>query len=75
MDERLNVYEEKMSKTLDNLNGELATIRAGTDRRLLRISYTDPAGCKCIGSGGSDDPDSAMGKEYAQRDRESDHDI
>lgn len=29
MDERLNVYEEKMSKTLDNLNGELATIRAG----------------------------------------------
>ena len=29
MDERLNVYDEKMSKTLDNLNGELATIRAG----------------------------------------------
>lgn len=29
MDERLNVYEEKMSKTLENLNGELATIRAG----------------------------------------------
>ena len=29
MDEILNVYQEKMSKTLDNLNGELATIRAG----------------------------------------------
>lgn len=29
MDEKLKVYEEKMKKTLDNLNGELATIRAG----------------------------------------------
>lgn len=29
MNERLNVYEEKMNKTLDNLAGELATIRAG----------------------------------------------
>ncbi|MCI8293647.1 MAG: ribosome recycling factor [Hespellia sp.] len=29
MDEKLQVYEGKMTKTLDNLNGELATIRAG----------------------------------------------
>ena len=29
MDERLQVYEQKMTKTLDNLNGELATVRAG----------------------------------------------
>lgn len=29
MNERLNVYEEKMNKTLDNLSSELATIRAG----------------------------------------------
>lgn len=29
MNERLNIYDEKMTKTLDNLNGELAAIRAG----------------------------------------------
>jgi ribosome recycling factor len=29
MNERVKVYQEKMSKTLSNLNGELATIRAG----------------------------------------------
>lgn len=29
MDEKLKVYEEKMTKTVDNLNSELATIRAG----------------------------------------------
>ena len=63
MDERLNVYEEKMSKTLDNLNGELATIRAGRANPNVLNKLT------------VDYPDSAMGKEYAQRDRESDHDI
>lgn len=29
MDEKVKVYEEKMEKTLQNLNGELVTIRAG----------------------------------------------
>ena len=29
MNEKLQVYEEKMKKTLANLDGELATIRAG----------------------------------------------
>ena len=29
MDEKLKKYEEKMTKTVDNLNSELATIRAG----------------------------------------------
>lgn len=29
MNERLKIYEEKMTKTLDNLDGELAAIRAG----------------------------------------------
>lgn len=29
MNEKLNVYEEKMKKTLNNLDGELASIRAG----------------------------------------------
>ena len=29
MDEKLKVYEEKMTKTVENLNSELATIRAG----------------------------------------------
>lgn len=29
MNERLKVYEEKMTKTMTNLDGELGTIRAG----------------------------------------------
>ncbi len=29
MDERLQIYDTKMTKTMDNLDGELATIRAG----------------------------------------------
>ena len=29
MNERLKVYEEKMQKTLRNLDGELSSIRAG----------------------------------------------
>ena len=29
MNERLNVYEEKMKKTMGNLDGELGAIRAG----------------------------------------------
>ena len=29
MNEKLNVYDEKMTKSVNNLNGELATIRAG----------------------------------------------
>ena len=29
MDEKLKVYEEKMTKTMKSLNGELSTIRAG----------------------------------------------
>ncbi len=84
MNEKIEVYEEKMTKTMNNLNGELATIRAGranphvldkTDRRLLWFTDTDPAGGKCLCSGGSDDPDSAMGKKYAERDRESNPDF
>ena len=29
MNERLQVYEDKMNKTMANLDGELGTIRAG----------------------------------------------
>ena len=29
MDDRIKKYEDKMQKTLNNLEGELATIRAG----------------------------------------------
>ena len=29
MNERLKVFDEKMTKTMTNLDGELATIRAG----------------------------------------------
>ena len=42
MNERVKVYEEKMMKTLSNLNGELATIRAGrANPRVLDKLFVD----------------------------------
>ena len=42
MNERVKVYEEKMIKTLSNLNGELATIRAGrANPRVLDKLFVD----------------------------------
>ena len=56
MNERLTTYDSKMTKTINNLDGELATIRAGR------------AGGKRICPGSKDDSDPAVGKEHAQRD-------
>ena len=52
MNEKLTIYDEKMTKTLNNLNAELVTIRAG----------------ECICAGGAHDSDSAVGEEHAQGD-------
>ena len=66
MHEKLKIYEEKMTKTLANLDGELAAIRAGSG--LLRNTYAYPAGSQRICSGGPDDPDPALGEKHAEGD-------
>mgnify|MGYP000590530048 CR=1 FL=1 len=76
MNERLTTYDSKMTKTINNLDGELATIRAGRANPhvldKLTVDYygsdTDPTGGKRICPGSKDDSDPAVGKEHAQRD-------
>ena len=47
MDEKIKAYEEKMQKTLDNLDRELSTIRAGrANPRVLDRVYVDYYGTK-----------------------------
>jgi len=55
MNERLNVYEEKMNKTMDNLAGELATIRAGRANpnvlnRIMVDYYGSPTPIQQVGN-------------------------
>ena len=66
----------KMKKTLKGFEDELTTIRAGranphildkTHSRLLRNTYTSSAGSQRHCSGGTYDPDSAMGNQPDQR--------
>ena len=64
MNERLTTYDSKMTKTINNLDGELATIRAGR----ANPHVLDPTGGKRICPGSKDDSDPAVGKEHAQRD-------
>ena len=61
MNEKIAAYDVKMTKTINNLDGELATIRAGR---------ANPAGGKCLCAGSTYDPDSAMGKKHAESYRE-----
>ena len=69
MDERIQVYETKMGKTLSNLEGEPGTIRAGRKSacagqnrgRLLWNPDPDPAGCHVTVPEARDDPDPAVG--------------
>ena len=77
MNERLKIFDEKMKKTINNLDRELATIRAGRanpnvlnkiNGRLLWNTDTDPAGSERICTGSTYDPDPAMGKEDGKRD-------
>ena len=47
MDEKIKAYEEKMQKTLDNLDRELSTIRAGrANPRVLDRVFVDYYGTK-----------------------------
>ena len=69
----IKIYEDKMEKSLANLEDEYTSIRAGrANPRILDKIQVDYYGTmsslqKCIGSGGSDDPDSAMGEQPDQR--------
>ena len=57
MDERLKIYEEKMTKSYD------AMIREFTAIRLLRNSHTDSAGGQYFRTGAQNAADSALGEE------------
>lgn len=78
MNEKLQTYEEKMKKTMANLDSELATIRAGRANpnvlNKIMVDYygspTNPAGGERFCSGAADDPDSAMGEKHGESDRE-----
>ena len=83
MDEKLKVYDDKMTKTINNLGSELAAIRAGranphvleADSGLLWSADSDPAGSEHIRTGSTHDPDTAMGKEHVKRNRKSNPDV
>ena len=71
MDERLQIFQDKMEKSLANLNEEFAGIRAGRANPhvldKLRVDYSDSERCKCQCSGAENDSDSAMGSIYGKR--------
>ena len=82
MNEKLKVYDTKMQKTMDSLDSEMGTIRAGRANpnvleqnygRLLWNTNTNPTGSERICSGTENDSDPAMGEEHAQSYRESNH--
>ena len=62
MNERLKPFEEKMKKTIGNLDGEQI------NGRILWNTDTNPAGSKRIRTGSTYDSDPAMGKENGKRD-------
>ena len=39
MNEKNKIYDDKMTKTINNLDGELATIRAGVQTHMYWISW------------------------------------
>ena len=76
MDERIVKYQEKMDKTLANLDSEFGTIRAGRANphvldqyygRILRSTDTTAAGSQYLCTGSPDDPDSAVGRISGKR--------
>ena len=65
MDSRLAVFEEKMGKSLANLEEEFAGIRAGrANPHVLGNTFPDSECGECKRSGTSHDSDSAMGSIY-----------
>ena len=83
MNERLEVYDSKMQKTLGNLEGELRAIRAGRANPhildKLVVDYygmpTYPTSGERFRSGSSYDSDSTMGKIYGKSNRKSNFNI
>ena len=50
MNEKLKVYDDKMTKTMANLDGELGTIRAGrANPNVLNRIKVDYYGTPCMG--------------------------
>ena len=68
MNERLNVFNEKMEKSYNSLTSELATIRAGRANPHVLDKLT-------VDYYGSPNPDPAMGKINGKRDREGNPDF
>ena len=84
MDERVQKYEQKMTKTLDGFEAELTTIRAGraNPHVLDKIKvdyYGTPTPIQQVGNisvpEARIDPDPAVGEEPDPSDRESDPDF
>lgn len=78
MNERLTTYDSKMTKTLNNLDAELATIRAGRANphvldKLTVDYYGVPTPIQQAANvsvpGGPYDSDPALGEEYVKGDR------
>mgnify|MGYP000313314548 CR=1 FL=1 len=71
MNEKNKIYDDKMTKTINNLDGELATIRAGRANphvldKLAVDYYGTPTPIQQVANGSPYDPDPAMGEEHAQ---------
>ena len=62
MNEKNKIYDDKMTKTINNLDGELATIRAGR----ANPHVLDKLAVDYYGTPTPYDPDPAMGEEHAQ---------
>ncbi len=84
MDERLKVYEEKMTKSYDAMIREFTAIRAGRANPhvldKLKVDYygtptPHSAGGKYLRTGAQNAADSALGKEPDQGHREGDYDL
>ena len=75
MDERIVKYQEKMDKTLANLDSEFGTIRAGRANphvldRIMVEYYGAPTPLQQVANlctGSPDDPDSAVGRISGKR--------
>ena len=72
MDERVKVYEEKMNKSVESLEREYASIRAGraNPHVLDKITvdyYGTPTPIQQVGAGSAYDPYSAVGDKIDQR--------
>ena len=84
MNEKLKAYEEKMTKTMGNLDGELGAIRAGRANpnvlnKIMVDYYGTPTPIQQVANvsvpEAAYDPDPAMGEVDGKSNRKSDHDF